>query len=231
MEYTLPKTNIAENGWLEDEISYWNPAYFQGICWFQGRYSSSPSSKGIRHDMPAPLSLWSSWTSSVSSPTSSCIERCDWNGFGQYMAIACEGFSKEIGQILYKCWPSWELTYSITIQGAFEDDVPFPKVLIQNQQWKYLQPTVLLFWGSSLSCWNVLHCTSKSKLWATWKCSAVAAVSPGLHRRKSHLTSLSFDLKDSTPAYIDPRTTHVEPTKDQWTIYLYIQDMKNMQHN
>ena len=29
--FTLPKTNIApENGWLEDEISYWGPAYFQG---------------------------------------------------------------------------------------------------------------------------------------------------------------------------------------------------------
>ena len=29
---TLPKTNIfaPENGWLEDEISFWGPAYFQG---------------------------------------------------------------------------------------------------------------------------------------------------------------------------------------------------------
>ena len=30
--YTLPETNIAsENQWLENEISYWGPAYFQGL--------------------------------------------------------------------------------------------------------------------------------------------------------------------------------------------------------
>jgi len=32
--YTFPETNSKafENGWLEDEISYWGLAYFQGKC-------------------------------------------------------------------------------------------------------------------------------------------------------------------------------------------------------
>ena len=34
----LTASLVLKRGWLEDEISFWGPAYFQGLCWFQGPY-------------------------------------------------------------------------------------------------------------------------------------------------------------------------------------------------
>ena len=57
---TLPKTNIApENGWLEDEISCWVPAYFQGwyVSFREGNSEPQPRFP------PFPLRLGSRGTS------------------------------------------------------------------------------------------------------------------------------------------------------------------------